>query len=129
MIDKPQNVLTWLSVLFAVFTVLVTVVFFSWWGFKDHFAFGDTPFEPVGWMIPARPYAECARGDMVRDIQRNHLRRGMHKSEVTRLLGRPDWEEPGQIEYEIGVCMWVVHGLRLYFSPDERLLHSAIVKH
>jgi hypothetical protein len=44
-------------------------------------------------------------------------------------LGRPSWEESTQIEYDLGVCLWVVHGLRLYFDPQERLMHSAIVQH
>ena len=44
-------------------------------------------------------------------------------------LVRPSWEETTQIEYDLGVCLWVVHGLRLYFDQQERLVHSAIVQH
>jgi hypothetical protein len=78
---------------------------------------------------PAAQTPPCDRGDMVLDIQHNLLKTGMSRSEVTVLLGRPAWEEAGQIEYELGMCLWVVHGLRLYFDSDGRLLHTAIVQH
>jgi hypothetical protein len=66
---------------------------------------------------------------MVLDVKQRLLYPGMAKSEVTTLLGRPSWEEPNQIEYDLGVCLWVVHGLRLYFDPSDRLVHTAIVQH
>ena len=63
------------------------------------------------------------------DIQHRLLKRGMSKSEVTVLLGRPTWEESNQFEYDLGVCLWVVHGLRLYFDTSDRLVHTAITQH
>lgn len=128
--EKPQKLLTVVSLVFAGFTVLVTVAFFGWWTMKDSMMFGDEPYDPVRWMAPAADQKHpCERGDMVLDVKRRLLKPGMSKSEVTVLLGRPSWEEPGQIEYDLGVCMWVVHGLRLYFDGQERLVHSAIVQH
>jgi len=128
MSDKPDRLLLQLSLGFAVFTVLLTLVFFGWWGFKDRFMFGDEPFDTVQWMAAKHP-SECARGDMVHDIQRNLLFPGMQKSAVMARLGRPDWEEGRQIEYELGVCLWIVHGLRLYFDEQGMLVHHAIVQH
>jgi hypothetical protein len=126
--NKPQKLLTGLAIAFAVFTLLVTIVFFGWWAFKERLVFGDEPFDPVVWMNP-EPAHTCERGDMVLDIKRRLLKPGMTKSEVMMQLGRPTWEDPTQIEYDLGVCLWVVHGLRLYFDQQERLVHSAIVQH
>jgi hypothetical protein len=126
--EKPQKLLTGLAIAFAVFTLLVTIVFFGWWAFKERLVFGDEPFDAVLWMNPA-PAHPCERGDMVLDIKRRLLKPGMTKSEVMMQLGRPSWEETTQIEYDLGVCLWVVHGLRLYFDQQERLVHSAIVQH
>lgn len=122
--------LKWAALAFAVVTVLITVTFFGWWAMKEHFVFGHDHYDPVRWMAaPIKNPAECQRGDMVLDVRQRLLRPGMSKSEVTTLLGRPSWEEPGQFEYDLGVCLWVVHGLRLYFDAQDRLVHSAIVQH
>ncbi|HQR51360.1 MAG TPA: hypothetical protein PKW44_06965 [Methylophilaceae bacterium] len=122
--------LKWAALAFAAVTVLITVVFFGWWAMKEHFVFGHDRYDPVRWMAPmTRQSYECQRGDMVLDVRQRLLQPGMRKSEVTTLLGRPSWEETGQFEYDLGVCLWVVHGLRLYFDPQDRLVHSAIVQH
>jgi hypothetical protein len=128
--EKPQNLIGMFALAFAVITLLITLVFFGWWAMRERFVFGDDPYDPVRWMTPenARNHP-CDRGDMVLDIRNRLLKPGMAKSEVTMLLGRPAWEEGQQIEYELGICLWVVHGLRLYFDPQERLVHSAIVQH
>lgn len=129
MADNKANPLTMLAIGFAVFTLLVTVVFFGWWAMKDNFIFGYETFDQVRWMLPATESRPCDRGEMVLDLQRNLLKPGMGKREVTLLLGRPAWEDDTQIEYELGVCQWVVHGLRLYFDSNERLTHMSIVQH
>jgi hypothetical protein len=130
MTQQPNNALTVASAIFAIFTVLVTVAFFGWWSMKERFIFGHDRFDQVRWMAPASEKAPpCDRGDMVLDVQQRLLKPGMSKAEATMLLGRPAWEEPAQIEYELGVCLWVVHGLRLYFDRDGRLVHTAIVQH
>lgn len=122
--------LKWIALAFVVLTVLITVVFFGWWAMKEHFVFGHERFDPVRWMAPPAEQAhECQRGDMVLDVRQRLLKPGMGKSEVTMLLGRPAWEEANQIEYDLGICLFVVHGLRLYFDPQDRLAHSAIVQH
>ena len=126
--DQPQRLLTVLAVGFAIFTLLVTIVFFGWWAMKDRMMFGDEKYDAIRWMSPT-PAHPCERGDMVLDVKQRLLHPGMAKSEVTSLLGRPSWEEPNQIEYDLGVCLWIVHGLRLYFDGQERLVHSAIVQH
>ena len=126
--QQPQNLLTGLAIGFAVMTLIITIVFFSWWIFKERVMFDDQPFDAVRWMNP-EPSHSCERGDMVLDVKRRLLRPGMTKSDVMVQLGRPTWEEAREIEYDLGVCLWVVHGLRLYFDPSERLVHTAIVQH
>ena len=125
---QPQKLLTGLAVAFAVFTLLVTIAFFGWWMFKEQLVFADQTFDAVRWMNP-EPAHPCERGDMVLDVKRRLLRPGMSKSDVMVQLGRPTWEDATQIEYDLGMCLWVVHGLRLYFDPQERLMHMAIVQH
>lgn len=136
MTEQPANttepslrLLKWVVVAFAVFTLLLTIVFFSWWTMKERFIFGDSSFEPVQWMAAAGKHDSCDRGDMVLDVQHRMLRRGMDKSQVTVMLGRPTWEEHNQFEYELGKCLWVIHGLRLYFDEGGRLVHTAIIQH
>lgn len=124
----PLGLLKWIAIGFGVITVLITLVFFGWWSMREQFTFGHDAFDQVRWIKPAvdKP---CDRGEMVLDIQKNLLKRGMGKNEVTMLLGRPSWEEPSQMEYDLGVCQWVVHGLRLYFDEREQLAHAAIIQH
>ena len=130
MSEKSLNALTWVTVGFGVFTLLLTIVFFGWWAMKERFMFGHDKFDPVRWMAPAGDKTPpCDRGDMVLDVQHRLLKPGMPRSQVTMLLGRPAWEEGSQIEYELGVCLWVVHGLRLFFDAEGRLVHVAIVQH
>lgn len=130
MASKPHNLLMWLALGLGVLTVLVTLTFFVWWAFKERFMFGDKAYDPVRWMVlSADPQSACQRGEMVHDIRNRLLRPGMGRNEVTALLGRPEWEDPRQIEYELGTCAWVVHGLRLYFNDEGRLVHAAIVQH
>jgi hypothetical protein len=124
----PERFLIQISVGFAAITVAITLVFFAWWSMKEQFMFGDQPFDAVGWM-QARHSTQCERGDMVHDIRQNFLVPGMPRSVVTTRLGRPYWEEGTQLEYELGTCLWVVHGLRLYFDPQGLLVHHAIVQH
>lgn len=128
--EPSLKTLKWLAIGFGAVTVLITLVFFGWWSMKERFIFGHDTFDQVRWMAPpSATTPPCDRGDMVLDIQNNLLKSGMRKSEATVLLGRPAWEEPGQIEYELGICLWAVHGLRLYFDSDGKLLHTAIVQH
>ena len=126
--EQPQKLLTGLAIAFAVFTLLVTIVFFGWWMFKERLVFDDQTFDAVRWMNP-EPEHPCERGNMVLDVKRRLLKPGMSKSDVMVQLGRPTWEDATQIEYDLGMCLWVVHGLRLYFDPQERLMHAAIVQH
>lgn len=116
--------------LFALFTLIVTIAFFSWWGMKDRLVFGDDRFDQVGW-ITAVPTADqpCHRGGMAYDIQQRWLDKGMPRQAATVLLGRPTWEDDLQIEYDLGYCLWDTHGLRLYFDDQDGLLQSRIVQH
>lgn len=128
--EPSLGFLKWIAVGFAVVTVLISIAFFTWWSMRERFVFDDQPFDPVRWTVTASEQnPACDRGDMVRDIQKRLLKPGMGKSQVTMLLGRPNWEDNAQFEYELGVCLWVVHGLRLYFDDQDRLTHTSIIQH
>ncbi len=113
-----------------VLAVIITIVFFTWWGNKDRFVFGKEKFDQVAWITAnSHPEKSCHRGDMAYDLQQNILFPGAPRDKVMMLLGRPTWEEENQIEYDLGSCMHVIHGLRLFFNQDNQLTHSRIVQH
>lgn len=114
----------------GVLAVVITIAFFSWWLFKDRIVFGHDRFDQVQWMTAAATLDNtCHRGDMAYDLQQRLLRPGLSHDQVTMLLGRPEWEDPQQIEYDLGKCMHVEHGLRVFFDAQGRLTHSRISQH
>ncbi|HWT28137.1 MAG TPA: hypothetical protein VN084_01390 [Methylophilaceae bacterium] len=119
-----------LCVALSLITLLITIVFFCWWAMKDYFVFGDQRFDQVRW-ITAAPTADnrCYRGDMAHDLQSRLLLKGMPRQFALAMLGRPDWDDGSQIEYDLGHCLWDTHGLRLYFGDDGNLIQSRIVQH
>ena len=132
--EIPQNdvtrifvIITWVS---AVLALVATIAFFTWWGMKDRIAFGNEKFNQVAWITAASTTDNgCHRGDMAYDLQQNVLQVGVTRDAATALLGRPSWEETNQIEYDLGNCMQVIHGLRLFFNENNQLTHSRIVQH
>ncbi len=120
-------IITWVS---AVLAVIATLVFFAWWGMKDRIEFGNDKFDQVTWITASSITDKtCHRGDMAYDLQQNVLQAGITREAATSLLGRPSWEEAGQMEYDLGNCMHVIHGLRLFFNEQNQLTHSRIVQH
>jgi hypothetical protein len=125
-----MNLIKASSVVFAVITVLITIVFFSWWMFKDPIMFGSEKFDQVKWMQSlATINTECKRGDMAYDLQKNILSKGVKREAVTALLGRPSYEEKNAMEYDLGKCMHVYHGLLIFFDDDNKLVQSRISSH
>lgn len=119
-----------LCVAFSGITVLVTIVFFGWWAMKDRYVFSGETFDQIRWITAAATSENaCFRGAMAYDIQQRLLVKGMSRQAATVLLGRPTWEDPSQIEYDLGYCLWDIHGLRLYFDLQNNLIHSRIVQH
>jgi len=45
------------------------------------------------------------------------------------LLGRPSFEDGPSVEYDLGKCMHVYHGLLIFFDANNRLLNSRISSH
>lgn len=110
--------------------VMITIFFFGWWLMKDRIVFGSQKFDQVQWiMASVSSDNSCKRGDMAYDLQQHVLLPGMTLQQVTVLLGRPSWEDPRQIEYDLGQCLHVQHGLRLFFDESDRLTHSRIDQH
>ncbi|HZV99433.1 MAG TPA: hypothetical protein VFF74_10635 [Methylophilaceae bacterium] len=129
-IDGSMRIVKILCFGFAAFTVVVTIVFFGWWAMKDMLVFGGAEFDRVRWATAA-PTAEerCYRGDMAHHLKQEVLARGMTRTATMMLLGRPDWEDANQTEYDLGHCLWDTHGLRLYFNDDDLLVYTRIVQH
>jgi hypothetical protein len=119
----------WVCMAAFAMAAVATVLFFGWWMLKDRVVFGHERFEQVRWMTAERDTRNCARGDMAYDVQQNLLKPGLMRDEVTVLLGCPTWEDGDQLEYDLGSCMHVIHGLRLYFDARGQLMHSRIVQH
>lgn len=118
------------SIALAVITVLITIMFFTWWMFKDQFMFGSEKFDQVKWMQSvATINTECKRGDMAYDLQKNILSKGVKREAVMVLLGRPSYEEKNVIEYDLGRCMHVYHGLLVFFDDNNHLVQSRISSH
>lgn len=118
------------ALVLAVFTVLLTIVFFTWWAFKDQAVFGSEKFDQTRWMALSNSVQQdCRRGDMAYDLKANILIRGAKKEAVMALLGRPSLEDADAVEYDLGKCMHVYHALRIYFDADGRLTHSQISSH
>ena len=114
----------------VVFTILLTIVFFIWWAFKDKFVFNGEKFDQVQWIqLATTTKNECKRGDMAYDLQQNILSKGVQREAVTALLGRPAFEEKNSIEYDLGKFMHVYHGLLIFFDEQNRLINSRISSH
>ena len=114
----------------VVFTILLTIVFFIWWAFKDKFVFNGEKFDQAKWIqLATTTKNECKRGDMAYDLQQNILSKGAQREAVTALLGRPAFEEKNAIEYDLGKCMHVYHGLLIFFDENNRLINSRISSH
>lgn len=125
-----MKLINWLSIALAAFTVVLTIVFFAWWAMKDSVMFGAEKFDQVKWMQSAATIEkECKRGDMAYDLQQHILARGMPKSEVSVLLGRPSYENANSAEYDLGKCMHVYHGLLIFFDKNNGLINSRISSH
>lgn len=118
------------AIALAVFTLGLTIVFFTWWMFKDEAVFGAEKFDQARWIaLSANINHECRRGDMAYDLKNNILIRGAKKEAVMALLGRPSLEDSNAVEYDLGKCMHVYHALRIYFDSESRLTHSQISSH
>ena len=122
--------INWATIVFTAFTVLLTIVFFSWWAMKDSLVFGSEKFDQVKWMqAEAKLEKECKRGDMAYDLQQHILTKGAPKVAISILLGRPSYEDVNSMEYDLGQCMHVYHGLLIFFDENNNLINSRISSH
>lgn len=122
--------INWATIAFTAFTVLLTIVFFSWWAMKDSLVFGSEKFNQIKWMqAEANLEKECKRGDMAYDLQQHILTKGTPKAAISILLGRPSYEDVNSMEYDLGQCMHVYHGLLIFFDENNNLINSRISSH
>jgi hypothetical protein len=120
----------WFIVAATVFSFIASIAFFTWWGMKDYFVFGQKTFNRVEWITAQQtPDNRCHRGDMAYDLKTRVLEVGMSRDATTLLLGRPTWEDAGHAEYDLGYCHWSTHGLYLFFNEQNQLTQSRIAQH
>jgi hypothetical protein len=125
-----MKLIHWSTIAFSVFTLLLTIVFFTWWSMKDRVVFGSEKFDQRKWIESAATIeTDCKRGDMAYFLQQQILSKGVPRAAVGALLGRPNYEDDTTMEYDLGKCMHVYHGLRIFFDENNRLLHSRISSH
>ncbi len=125
-----MKLINFFSMTLVVIAVVITLVFFGWWTMQDKLVFGDKKFDQVAWITSQSASGEdCHRGDMAYYLQQQVLFKNMPRANVTSLLGRPTFEDTDAIEYELGMCMHAVYGLRIYFDEQNLLTHSRISHH
>ncbi|MDZ4142188.1 MAG: hypothetical protein U1C48_09310 [Methylotenera sp.] len=125
-----MKLMKWAALALAAFTVLLTIIFFIWWAMKDSIMFGSEKFDQIKWMQSvATIETDCKRGDMAYDLQKNILARGSARTAVSVLLGRASYEDEYSMEYDLGKCMHVYHGLLIFFDKNDRLINSRISSH
>lgn len=123
------------SIAIAVFTMLLTIIFFTWRAFKDKVVFGAEKFDPSKWMQHAATIGkECKRSDMAFDLQQNILIKRAPKEARIALLGRPSIEQSftannSANEYDLGKCRHIYHGLLMFFNANNQLTQSGISSH
>ena len=125
-----MKLINFFSMALVVITVIITIVFFGWWIMQDKLVFGHEKFDQIRWMTsPSAKGEDCHRGDMAYYLQQQVLIKNMPRKNVMEILGRPTFEDPDAVEYELGMCMHAVYGLRIYFNEQNLLTHSRIAHH
>lgn len=129
-VTKSLQIITKICLYAFIGAFVVSILFFAWWGLKDYFVFGDKKFNQEQW-LSAKPTAElrCHRGDMAYELKTKLLVKGLPRENAIGLLGAPTWADDNSIEYDLGHCLWVSHGLRLAFDENNRLINSRIMQH
>jgi hypothetical protein len=116
------------TIVFTIFTLILTIVFFAWWAMEDKLVFGSDKFDQIKWIQSAQTVqTECKRGDMAYDLQQNVLVQGFPRDKVAILLGRPSYEDDNSMAYDLGLCMHIYHNLRITFDKNGRLMLSRIL--
>jgi hypothetical protein len=75
---------------------------------------------------------ECYRGGMAADLQNRVLTKGMTRDAVRQLLGEPNKEASGALEYNLGFCSKVgvdLDTLDIDFDERNELQHVRVRQH
>jgi len=98
------------------------------------YPFDDRKFDSTVWKsFHMNMDHDNPRGQMIDDLFNNHLRKGLPKEEITKLLGEPDFEVSDNfISYNLG--MWSgfrmdYDSLDLEFDNSGKLLKCYRVQH
>lgn len=110
-----------------------------WLAADYHDAFNDRRFDRAVWMSAKADDPDSPRGPMARDVLRHHLRQGMLREDVLRLLGPPD-DDPtfpylfgnDSMSYLIGMgggFRMDYYTLTVQFDPSGKLISADIWQH
>ncbi len=122
---------------FTVVGALCVVIAVGWYGFLflsyvSSSPFDNRPFDQESWIKnfdnqnPDNPRAE-----MISDLMKNYLKTDMTRSEVIKLLGKPDRrDEKHFISYLIGMQGFVSDPgqLELEFSDEKKLVKYYLIE-
>ena len=83
--------------------------------------------------ITDKESSTCYRGEMAKDIIKNHLSAGMKQQEIISLLGKPDTDKGvDEIRYILGMCSGLgfdYDALHIYFKKSGEFSHAKIYQH
>lgn len=117
---------------------LASVIVFALW-FTGHLfdPFSGQRFDRTVWVAAKADDPDSPRGPMARDVMRHHLRPGMTRNEVIRVLGPPDsipssrsLQGGDRIEYLVGSGgTWDYCALTIQFDLAGKLVSAGIYQH
>lgn len=101
--------------------------------FINPYFFRFEKFDAVQWKAPIpitdRYDRTCYRGGMALDLRDHVLKRGMSKTYVEKLLGRPQSTRSNALYYDLGYCSLVDYDdLVIYFDAKGALVYAKIVQ-
>ncbi len=108
--------------------VFLGIVFLLW-------PLSSEKFNKDAWQrtIADKESSTCYRGNMAKDIVKNHLSAEMKQQEIIALLGTPDTDKgAGEIRYILGMCSGLgfdYDALHIYFKKSGEFSHAKIYQH
>lgn len=126
----------------AIFATAVVLLLALFWKPTLQFIFHDLPFR--GQSFDSSVWASalscvnrqdclekemaCVRGPMYRDLENKHLKAGVPKATVTRLIGKPAFiAENSCFDYELGSCSGLkidADYLRVCFDSSDKVTNA-----
>ena len=111
-----------IAAVFAGFVGLMLYVTFPAW--SSLFASTPTAFTPDNW-LGAHKYRRDA---MAVDFLDRHLSPGMHREALIELLGKPDHQAPGMLDYFVAITAADYMALAFEFDGEGRVTKAYLTQ-